>query len=130
MTVTFDSPELDDSIASHSIFRFTNVKEAHLENCRIYQNQKFKILSLVNLARGNYYNQINVTSITMNNLTIINNIGDHVNRGSQSLFSFYNPMKPLSLVFSNILFENNSLGKFLNVLSCNKSFRNKSNPCF
>jgi len=51
----------------------------------------------------------------------VNNSGYQQKEGDRNLFSFYSPMKPLQVQFDNSTFENNTLGKFKNVLDNNLS---------
>jgi len=88
-----------------------NLINAVIENCMFLDNQRFKVLTLLNVARGQFYNTFDYTNLIFNNITVADNLGDHVAKGSQSLFSFYSPLKPLNIIFNSSLFENNVISK-------------------
>ena len=106
----------DKNIQSHSIFAFTNIREALIENCTFLYNQKFKVVTLLNVERRPFSNTFFLTNLTFNELIVTNNLGNHIDKGIRSLFSFYSPIKPLNLIFTNSLFENNVIGKIFQKL--------------
>jgi len=73
----------------------------------------------MNIARGEFFNALNVTKITLNNFTVVSNIGNFPDEGVQSLFSFYSPIKPLQVILNNSLFENNVLGNNVSLFCFN-----------
>jgi len=96
-----------------------------MENCLFLNNKKFKILTLLNVERKEFYNTVNFSNFIFNNFTVVNNLGNHVNQGIRSLFSFYSPLKPINITFNDCLFENNVIGKTKTVSSYLFLKRNK-----
>ena len=100
------------NIAKHRIFQFRELLELQIVNSNFKNHQNVIIFELYGVHESDLYDEINVTMITFDSITVVNNMAYIYDPSDifSTLFNINNHLLPTQATFKNSVFNNNKIG--------------------
>ena len=98
-------------IPLHRIFQFVNVNYLSISNAQFLNVQNVVIFDFFNIDRSSIYDSPELTNMTFNNITVLNNTSLYQNPNTRfaALFDIRTPFEPVEVSFLNSRFTNNKV---------------------